>query len=48
MRKIMMNVMKKVFVGGMLACMLLTAVNVNSDAGVEPIGAAGDFIEEYR
>lgn len=38
MKKLVMNVMKKVFVGGMLACMLLTAVNVNSDAGVAPVG----------
>lgn len=42
-----MNVMKKVFVGGMLACMLLTAVNVNSDAGVAPIGETSDYWEKY-
>lgn len=48
MKKKIMNTMKKVFAGSMLACMLLTAVNVNSDAGVMPVGVAGDFFEGYH
>lgn len=38
MKKNMMNKMKRVMATIMMACMLLTVVNVSSDAGVMPCG----------
>ena len=38
MKKNMMNKMKRVMATIMMACMLLTVVNVSSDAGIMPCG----------
>ena len=45
MKKNMMNKMKRVMATIMMACMLLTAVNVSSDAGVMP---CEEMFEETR